>query len=878
VTYINNGTGNWSTNTSWNLCDSTAENDAAANTLVVSTSNLDSAAFTPGAITVDGIALKVISNTSTTGTFTVTLRNSTTPGDVTSVTVNVGDLSDDNAGGTTCWNFFKFSASQTLLAATNYLIRVVRSSASGTFTIGAGTAATASTMLRQLRTTANPAGAPVAGDKIIVCGELTGAGAGSDRTITVDNDQSGVSIGSTSFPASIYVGKRGVLSYTTTSAANPKLKWKGIFVVQTGGTLNCGTAGTSIPSDSTAEFVMDVSTNVDSGLVFNNGSTINIYGASKATVATLMTADKVATNTVIAVASTSGWAASDVLAFASTTRTVGDCESKTISTVDSSTQVTLTAGLSAAHSGTSPTQAEVINLTRNAKVHGTSSSLQGYVVVGATATVNIQYAEFYNLGSATGGKRGIDISTSTGTCSIQYCSVHDNVVASSMGFSILSTGSSTTSSLVIANCVTYNIANAHVSIVQNGTHQYTIRDSVFIKNTDTANIIAIQNSTFGATIGSLSNITIVGATSSSGLSINAGGIAAGISNITSHSNGASGISWQHGSQVTAVTTYSGFTCWRNGSAGMSSAGNGVENITINSATFFGNTTQNISAPNAARWRFTNCVLAGDSTFSTTSGLAIGSFGHAIEFENCTFGVASGIFVAHSGQDISIGSTNIGSIFLRNCLLASTTEVGSQTSLPQGTFVTSAKHDQTTGNHKYWLQYGTGTIDTAIYNTASPSLRMTPNTAGSKMESALPAPHGGGAFHASVASGGTLTVSVATRKSSSGDSGGANYNGNQQRLIVRKNVAAGIASDTVLATAAAATGVWETLTGTTASVTDDCTLEFIVDCDGTAGWVNVDDWSASPVADTKGLKYWFDGTPRVAGDNIGMIRSRIFTGY
>ena len=45
-----------------------------------------------------------------------------------------------------------------------------------------------------------------------------------------------------------------------------------------------------------------------------------------------------------------------------------------------------------------------------------------------------------------------------------------------------------------------------------------------------------------------------------------------------------------------------------------------------------------------------------------------------------------------------------------------------------------------------------------------------------------------------------------------------------------------------ATAAAAAGSWELLTGTTGAAGDTGVMEFFVDCDGTTGWVNVDDWS------------------------------------
>ena len=75
--------------------------------------------------------------------------------------------------------------------------------------------------------------------------------------------------------------------------------------------------------------------------------------------------------------------------------------------------------------------------------------------------------------------------------------------------------------------------------------------------------------------------------------------------------------------------------------------------------------------------------------------------------------------------------------------------------------------------------------------------------------------------------------------------GAAYNGNQPRLMLRRNAAVGITSDTVLATSSAAgDGAFEVLSGTTVAASDNGVMEVYLDCDGTAGWVNVDDWVVS----------------------------------
>ena len=96
--------------------------------------------------------------------------------------------------------------------------------------------------------------------------------------------------------------------------------------------------------------------------------------------------------------------------------------------------------------------------------------------------------------------------------------------------------------------------------------------------------------------------------------------------------------------------------------------------------------------------------------------------------------------------------------------------------------------------------------------------------------------------AAVASGGTVAISAYLYKSAIGD--GAAYNGGQPRLIQRANPALGLDSDVVLATYSAGTGAWNQISATSSVANDDGVLEFIVDCDGTAGWVNVDDWAAA----------------------------------
>lgn len=817
ATLISKATGNFTSSTTWATCDSTAEADSTAVSGVnISTSNVDTVTFAPGSITVDGIALKIRSRlTSPTGTFTVTLRNSTLSTDVTSVTVNVSDLPSQGWDGG-AWIFFKFSSSQLLLVATNYLIRCVCSNTGNQVNLAVHTSGGGSNFQRQLRTTTESA--PGAGGKIIIVGELTGAGTGNSFTITNNNTATTI-FGDTTFPASITVNQRGIFTYGNSASTNYYLKYRGRLVVTGGGTFNIGTTGTPIPSSSTAVLEMDSTVNVNTGLDIQDGGTFVAQGASKSTVWTYMTADKVATNTVIGLTSTSGWAVSDELAFASTSQTSTQCEQKTILTVDSSTQVTLTAGLTNNHSGTSPTQAEVGNLTRNVKIRGISTSLQGYIIFQTVASADVDYVEFSNLGSATASKRGIDIATTTGAVSISYSSFHDFTVTSSFCINISSTSGN---NFTFDSNVFFNNANACFNLVA------------------TTAVHVLTNNLILFSIGS--GVTGV-ATTDIGLTFTNNHIS-GFQTTSVNFNEQTGtLGIFSGNELHSNTINFSISCnnglilncnfWRTNNNNISPVGL-ANNLTYQNCKFFGCTTSFLIM-NSNKMIFDNCTFAGDTTFPASRAFGT-TAGHnaKIYLLSCSLGVVSGIFTANTIADIALNSASMsGTFILINTTLGSTTQVSSITNSTDAVF--AQKLGGTTGNHKTWLAYGIISIDTTIFNTASPSLRMTPNSASSKLQSALEEL----GMRVAVSSGNTVTISVKVRKSVVGD--GTAYNGNQPRLFVRRSDALGISTDTLLATASGSAGSWETLSGTTSSVTDDGVLEFYVDCDGTTGWINVDDW-------------------------------------
>lgn len=831
---ISIATGNFTAAATWGTIDSVSELHSGTGTAALTTSVKSSANFIPGAAAIDGVAFKVSTLNANCGdndTVTVLLKNVTSAG-VREATVTFkpkAAMHSSMLGVTVspgAWYFVKFASTVTPNGTDTYRLDI---NASSNNTLTLITNATTNNFNRMLRLTGTAA--PAAGDALHMMGEIVPGSPDTYNsfTITMDNTAT-TSFGPTVSggpPFGISVNNRATLAYGTAASTNYYFKFKGILSVSGGGTFTVGTASAAIPSTSTAVLEMDCAAVVDSGVSVGPGGSCEMCGATKTTLATVMTADKTATATQIAVASTSGWAASDELAFAPTGQTNTHAEKKTISTVDSATQVTLTAGLTNARSGTAPTQAEVVNLTRNVKVRGTSTTLQGYVQCQTTGSFVADYVEFLQLGNNT-GTRGVYGQVTTGTFTVKHCSSHDSL-QNAMGVAV--TTSSTYNNVTITDNVFYSIPDYAIWFenATTGTSWVVSGNTVIRANTQQSNA-GIRFADVG---GTMTNNTV--AASNNGFDFNDSGSVGTISGNTAHSNGANGIVVnQIGTTSSTVATLSSFSCWRNTGAGVLLNGS-TRNVQIDSLLAFGNGTNGIQcfAGHSNNVLFTNATVAGDSTHGQAVGvltsLGTGNISQ-MQFENCDFGVTSGIYRGHSTGDINISAANgVVDWVFRNCNFASTTELANQANMTPWSSIRSARHDKTAGQHKSWFAAGTVQIDSGEYRTAAPSEKLTPTSASLKLAS--------GPKRAAVASGGTVTVTTYVKKS-------AAYNGNQPRLIVRKNVAAGISADTVLATASGGTGSYLTLTGATAAVTDDAVLEFYVDCDGTAGVVNIDDWSAA----------------------------------
>jgi hypothetical protein len=497
------------------------------------------------------------------------------------------------------------------------------------------------------------------------------------------------------------------------------------------------------------------------------------------------------------------------------------------------------------HSGTSPTQAEVINLTRNVKIRSTSPTLTSYIYATALAVVNMQWTEVIHCGNNASPKYGIVVDATTsgtaGAKNISFCSIHGNgwhglynslnggnsinlnlsyfvVFLNGSGSGVLIFFPLTQTDWIIDHCVTMLWPSGL------GGSGYSLGDvgGTFTNNTGVgsgnAAYIMNFNESGGATYGTFSGLT---AHSNNLGPINvvtgAGGV---LSNVTIWHSGSSGLILGN----TAVATMIDFA---------------VNNFTIFgtlNGIQFGGPTSNVSISNGA--------LNGDATQAMTAAFSF-TFGndYEIAFDNVTTTASGSLVVPVKDFGfVTIGPpTNPPSpvqITTRNCAFGAPTLITSKVEWGAQSYLASEKFGQTSGDHRCEMTNGQLKTDLAIFNTAAPSMRMTPANALGKLQSATK----GNGIQIAVNNGSSLTVTANARTSVVGD--GAAYNGNPPRLIVRANPAIGINADTVLATLAVGAGAWGPLTGTTIAVNDNGALEFVVDCDGTAGWINVDDWSVA----------------------------------
>lgn len=834
--------GNWTTSTTWKVVDPTsfANTETAGTTLT--TSFQTSSAFTPGAITVEGIAVKV-SSRATIPSGTITVRISTGGSAVagTTVTLNVSDLPLTTFSAPTSfyWCYFKFASPVTLLAATAYN---VQSTTSANSQVSLGHSTSTANFIRCLVTSTNAT--PSSTDTLIVAGEHTAAGVGVDYTVTMNNTTSTI-FGSSSavFPA-LEIGRRGIVNFGISASTNYQLICSGAINIGGGGILNIGTFGNPIPSSSSALIRFTMSTTNLYQINVRQFGYLYSYGATKSGRELLGSNASLGASSITTSTST-GWNQSDNIVISPTTNVSTAFDFRTMSTTASGTTITLTGTLSNAKTIWANTDCEIINLTRNVRIVGPSSSVDCLHTYNGQITIDMDYTEFA-FGAISNSATD---TTSTSLINFGGCSfwgssarnlITDSVIPNGMTMSFDDCVFHNYSSIFGAN----NLVNAGSQSTVRFTNSWGIRAASNWSFPSVGNSFTIDNCRFIASAAS-------GIVFGNNGSYDTGPII--IINSVFKCNAIAGISFASGAgaytNIGEQHNISNNRMYLNAQFGFAAAaGVGYSyGWIIGQFEAFSNATSNVNLSVSGDFNFLGATLYGGPTQASPIGVRSLNPLKPITFENF-------IMSTHSTADVSLVQTGaISQLIFKNSSFLSTTKVQSPTTLfGRPSYVYSSRDNQVDGTHTIYRFNGTIRSDLTIFRTSPSSLRLSPLNATYKIETTP--------VYVPVEDGKTITVGVWVRRSVAGD--GATYNGNLPRLICKVNSATwtGI-TDVILATASAASsGAFEYISGTTPVALDNAAFEIVVDCDGTAGWVNVDDIFISKQNATKGFKYWVNASP------------------
>lgn len=836
----------------WGLADSTSLlfnlNGTHSSTLLT-TSYVASQTFTPGAITIDGIGVKLHSRAvSPSGTFSVELFNSTDAASVagTEVTINVADLAAATAssvrdGG---WIFFKFSAPVLLVAAKAYSVRA-KTSVSSQVTLWRN--ATASNWLRFLRTTTEQA--PVAGDNLVVARQYTGAGTHATDCVITMNSTAATDFGDATTNTNdcgLYIGDAQEFKFGNTASTNYIFRLSGNLIIAKGGTFSIGKTGAAIPRSGSAQLILDPASDGACKIEICNGATYNTLGESRTSGKsfswTLITADISAAATSIPVLNDTGWLNGDTIVLAGSGTTFNQREVEILNGDAGASSMTVTGTISIARDADTPIKSEVILLTRNVQVKSQTST-NAFSIQCWDCAIDTKWTSYQHLGNSS--PRGWDfnnVDSTTSQKTFQHCSFYDAELTPFYW----NTTSFNLDNLLVDNCVFYGgDATSTNGMVLVGSQlfiptDFIVTSNVCIGNNDTASsgfLIACVPTQFEGNRASghgygfeFSAVILLGG------SFNAN---------FAHSNYRAGVFHNGNNRGLRLTNWK---IGRNGQIAGTAGANVLfegnsRDLKHTGADIFGAVSANIIWFNtySADIEFDTCNLENETGFTSAANVLIRDAGPVIldkiKFTNCKMDGSSGITnrVPHAIILNSDAATALlyGSIKFENCKTGTPTSSFMHANLKArfgSSFEVAVGYDNNTeGTHRTFKQAGEIRRNTSVFQTAAPSAEFIPRLAASKLE---------GAFtRAAVVSGDLIAFSAAVRKDGS-------YAGNAPRLMLRRVDALGITVDTVLDTLSVGANTWETLSGNTANASADGVYEAYVDCDGTAGSVFVDDVAAA----------------------------------
>lgn len=843
---VADASGDFLTAATWKVADATSLSDSQTSSATLTTTFQSSTAFTPGAITIQGLCVKVASiSTAGNPTFTVRLAVGGVAVAGTTVTINATDLpvaptgvAGSYRGCTIGWVYLAFSAPVTLLAATAYTLQ-----ASATITNRISLYVASGANWSRLLVTTTTA-APAAGDSFTNVARRTGAGASTTFSVRYD-DPNPTDYGSANtIVASASVGQGCELTFSTTSSTT--LRLSGILQVWAGGIFRMGSASTPIPRAYRAILEFDSAADGDFGYVCYG--THSFYGESrtsgKTKIRTRLTADLAAAGTTLTVLDDTGWLNGDRVLIGATTRVATETEIRTLSADAGASSLTVTAGATNAHSGTTGSQAEIALIDRNVVVRAVTTTATYFWIDGSPADDPDMGWVLWENSGGTGTKQW-----SFGSASSPTVPCYSRLMQSCVwyGFEVEKTNGTavaTSTRIRYVDCISYGTGNG-VYLTEFINVRLELQGGAFFGTAANAGVFRHGDGGLSVT-----DVLFCG-----------GGVQArttqtlltwAFEDCEFHSQSSNSRAIFFAGADQGYLTVRRCRFWRGSPVGFGAAvvsmsfssADAIEALFedcqfIGNACAFGCGTGGLAVRGLIR--FVNCDFNAESGYTASTGWTISTTMHVmIEAHECRFSQVSPVF---SGSDIANNGTpwmvNDGGGFrfintLFGAAIPLTSQIRPIADGGSGVYKRTAclAYMREGGiSQAHETQFGNGFVlyQSALSNVAAPCEELQPRGASTLW------PLRSSRVFKPVPSGSSVTFTVYVRKS-------AAYDGAQPRVRVLANGSSEW-QDTE-STMAGVADVWEQLQVTVGPAAEDGVAEAFVECDGTAGSVYVDDWSAT----------------------------------
>jgi len=838
---IAKASGNLGTNTTWGAV---ATGTGAAQTTITASTNSttsyqysDAFTITNGEV-VDGLWIAGF-RIGGTGTLSIALSDDNGVTATREVTINMSDIPSYVDSTVGMFFFVKFGSTLTADGGSDYKIGF-KTSTTAQFAMYRNS--TASTYYRLIRTTANAT--PAAGDDLFIPKEWTAAATGTVLTVTQD-------INATTSYGKVWVGQGGILAFNT--AADTQFRCTGVDISPEGA-FKVGTNASPIPRGTNAILELDCGSDGQYFINVRYGGTFETCGQSytsgKNVVACRLSSDAAASQATLNVDTDTGWKSGANIAVAATSRTISHREAKVLNADAGSSSMVVTVNLSNIHLGTtsgSPSakaQAHVILLDRNVQVRAVSSSFRSRLYAQNNGSnIRCQWTKFRYFGWSFTGNTNVGIyhpnPTDSTLFSLKYCLIADGPGVGWYVAGTTHTGWTVEDTWVYEQGTAVNCSSAWIEASTVTTTPYSFkRCGIF--GGGNANGPAIGWQGVG---GDIQDITVTSGNTSA-FAIYTNNMTA--DQLTAYSNNGAGI---YPAAACHGNIFTNIWLWHNADSGIYvnwQNAVGVGGWQFLTGRVFGNTNRGVNSFSnsyAHNYLFRNMHFSGSNTahgtFNQAEGHRINGNGGMcgvmdFRYEGCSFGVATGVFIAHTSGDIlpqPFGSEKQSvTITLVNTPLGSTTEVATfnTTKVTPGSYIRMQSHDGSLANSKTLCPEGVISYETSTVDS-SPGVKMVPNHATLPLK--LSAGRHPSPLCVRVTSGKTATISIKLQKDGS-------FNG-AATVYALANPAIGITDDTLIATYSGSSGSFQTLSGATIAATADGVAEFDVRVTGTAGSMYVD---------------------------------------